>query len=1160
MNQTQRFHSLDNLRAVMMWLGIVLHVAVNHIVGKSPLPWRDPQTTPLANLMMAFIHTFRMPVFFILAGFFVALLLARRGALGMVKHRLRRIGLPFLIFWPLIFVCTGALVMQYLSLMPLDADGQPPQLPDGPLLQTVHLWFLYYLLWFCAITAALSALGRYVPAGVKATIAQVWNKLASTWWGFLILTLPLVVTGSFYWNGIVAPDGSFVPRATELIHNGLFFTFGIYLYRFQDSLLPLYMKYCWRYAAAGLVFFIVSMGVYDAFLKNPQVLPQVQAVIAFFYHCATWLWSFALIGLFMRYLPAQNRVLHFVADSSYWVYLVHMPLTIGFGILLYEAPYTALTKIGINLAATTTVCLLSYVLLVRYTPVSTLLNGYRHPLPARPRTIGVTAVLVFSCGIGMTQIKFDANAVPTRSTGPAAVAVPDDVGRFLRDLGQAYGSSDSTTIASFLSQDFLYQGMDRAAFLDHLQKNRQYIDKLDITPVELHERVDGVELSAYGVSAKGVLAPSLQLLPLQAGAKLVREDGKWKLHGNQQHDEASLYRRVSSIVADFPPADLEAYRRHLPKGYAMPEHPFVRVAVTAWERMGLPQRPYRLAQLSILANKDGENIWYLLAMPETDWLAVEAGKAIGFPKFVADIDIRRSLGNQWQVALRHDGKPLADIAFDAVITTKTSRYREDWPNNGDDWLLFDKNGAALKASFQSLSPPKQSSNGYGWMTVNPQAPLWKELLAPNSRALAMRVEADGAFKLHVYPFANVPVPPGIRQLLDANAAAWANQDLDAAMTLYHPAFKVTNQKDLAAMRKLFPYTRRYEWQVKEWRDDGDFATIRGEIRTEAGAIPASARLFRENGRWVFYGDGGSWQEQRRLPQAAREAAATAFSQRIEKQVQAVLTSHDDLHFAKDAVPLGTLSNLSNAIFKPSGQGPFPALVLLPDCSGRIGPSMRLRVETGIAQGFVVMVVDSLRGHPNNCVTPLRVPFERRLKDAYDALEHLRNMPQVDPQRIAAVGYSQGGAVALMLASKQSSTLFGARHRFAAGVAWYPLCYLSARYGRQEADFLRPDIDTPLLLLMGGEDIFTPAYDCEPHLQELQTSGVPVEWHVFPQAAHGWDLKEVSGRSTYTFRGDRMTFSYDTNATQEGMQRMFAFLTRKLAANPVRQAAAPQATQ
>src|SRR4051794_3556469 len=88
-----RLHALDNLRALMMWLGIVLHVAVIHMVANAPLPWRDEARTRFADTLTGFIHAFRMPVFFILAGFFVALLLQSRGPAGLVKHRLRRLGL-----------------------------------------------------------------------------------------------------------------------------------------------------------------------------------------------------------------------------------------------------------------------------------------------------------------------------------------------------------------------------------------------------------------------------------------------------------------------------------------------------------------------------------------------------------------------------------------------------------------------------------------------------------------------------------------------------------------------------------------------------------------------------------------------------------------------------------------------------------------------------------------------------------------------------------------------------------------------------------------------------------------------------------------------------------------------------------------------------------
>lgn len=83
-------------------------------------------------------------------------------------------------------------------------------------------------------------------------------------------------------------------------------------------------------------------------------------------------------GLFLRFMGTQNRVLRYISDSSYWVFLVHMLGTIGFGAMLYSMPVSPLTKMALSILATTAACMLTYQLLVRYTLVGVLLNGRRH--------------------------------------------------------------------------------------------------------------------------------------------------------------------------------------------------------------------------------------------------------------------------------------------------------------------------------------------------------------------------------------------------------------------------------------------------------------------------------------------------------------------------------------------------------------------------------------------------------------------------------------------------------------------------------------------------------------------------------------------------------------------------------------------------------------
>ncbi len=92
-----RRHDLDALRAFAMLLGIVLHVALSF----APIPWtvRDSQQSNLFYVMFAAIHGFRMPLFFMLSGFFTAMLWRKRGLKSLLRQRFKRI------FLPLVFGC-----------------------------------------------------------------------------------------------------------------------------------------------------------------------------------------------------------------------------------------------------------------------------------------------------------------------------------------------------------------------------------------------------------------------------------------------------------------------------------------------------------------------------------------------------------------------------------------------------------------------------------------------------------------------------------------------------------------------------------------------------------------------------------------------------------------------------------------------------------------------------------------------------------------------------------------------------------------------------------------------------------------------------------------------------------------------------------------------
>jgi len=221
-----RLHALDNLRALLMWLGIVLHVEAIYAVQRMPNAWRDDQRTLVADVVVSSIHAFRMPAFFILGGFFAALLVRSRGPDGLLRHRLMRLGLPFALFWPLLWLASGVAALFFMNLMVRDEWGLDTQVvPNLPILDspnTIHLWFLWMLLWLCVATAVLWRLPRAWFAPIESALA--W--LARQPWGFVALALPLMLASAAYPRGVLAPAGAFLPEWNEWLYHGSFFVFA----------------------------------------------------------------------------------------------------------------------------------------------------------------------------------------------------------------------------------------------------------------------------------------------------------------------------------------------------------------------------------------------------------------------------------------------------------------------------------------------------------------------------------------------------------------------------------------------------------------------------------------------------------------------------------------------------------------------------------------------------------------------------------------------------------------------------------------------------------------------------------------------------------------------------------------------------------------------
>ena len=201
------------------------------------------------------------------------------------------------------------------------------------------------------------------------------------------------------------------------------------------------------------------------------------------------------------------------------------------------------------------------------------------------------------------------------------------------------------------------------------------------------------------------------------------------------------------------------------------------------------------------------------------------------------------------------------------------------------------------------------------------------------------------------------------------------------------------------------------------------------------------------------------------------------------------------------------TQLSGELYRPSGDGPFPAVVLLHGCNGRGSrESEDAAAAKFVALGYAVLIVDSFgpRGVKHRCTYDESEPPVDREMDAYGGLLYLAGLPFIDPDRIAVVGYSQGGMVALSaVALGGTETLFD-RH-FRTAIAYYPLCGSSTG-----------SVSIPTLVLIGDLDDWTPARDCQQMMARRSGEGAALRLVVYPGAYHAFNAVSLRDKPRTLF--------------------------------------------
>lgn len=319
MPASNRLYFLDNLRAFVVVLVVVLHGSITYM-AYAPTWWYvlDPDNSEIFTQLVLLIDVPIMPILFFLAGYFALPSLHKRGPRSFLKDKFIHIGIPWM--FGALFLAPLITYMIYFS------RGVPMSFLDfwrtdfwGPLFQQSVYWFLGVLLLMFVVLAWVNEWGdrlRGAPRSVRPTgkVFAVFIALVSA--GFLIISLSFG-PDAWWHNYFLVYQPVRVP-----LYIG-YFCLGIYAERHgwftAEGYKPELGPWGWACVLSGLAYLAYRWGV----ANTPETTLPVKVGTALLYNAFCLAALIAGVALFQRKVNSAGAVWSSLAANSYGIYYVH---------------------------------------------------------------------------------------------------------------------------------------------------------------------------------------------------------------------------------------------------------------------------------------------------------------------------------------------------------------------------------------------------------------------------------------------------------------------------------------------------------------------------------------------------------------------------------------------------------------------------------------------------------------------------------------------------------------------------------------------------------------------------------------------------------------------------------------------------------------------
>jgi glucans biosynthesis protein C len=361
---SQRRHHLDAIRVSAILLLIPYHAARYVQKGND-----DPR---IVDAVVWFAHTWHMPLFFAISGFLAASALRRSTAARQVRARFRRLGVPLVVGMLTVVPLANFFVIGAATLWPRKGALPPKRELDLANVFSFtprHLWFISYLLIISLLAIGVWLAIQRAP-GLGSAINRSFGRLLKSWWAVPVLasiSAAILITKTGWVAGGSASN-SLIPAPTLFAYYSLFFLFG-WLLSGQSDLVEQLKRGAWLRLSAGVLIAVPAFllfydnGDFTGNVGTPGLLAEIDELRLyglFTVGVVCWLTLFGIWGVLAKYVRKESRVLRYLSDASFWIYLVHIPFLVALQSTLSTTDLAIPIRWGLAVSGTLALALGTY--------------------------------------------------------------------------------------------------------------------------------------------------------------------------------------------------------------------------------------------------------------------------------------------------------------------------------------------------------------------------------------------------------------------------------------------------------------------------------------------------------------------------------------------------------------------------------------------------------------------------------------------------------------------------------------------------------------------------------------------------------------------------------------------------------------------------------